>query len=488
MASSSLIAKLTVLGVKDLLPPICAFVRELAIQEGIAEEQARGLELVAEEACLNVIQHALQGSHEFFDVCVERRPAQFVVAIEDRGLPIDWKKVESGKASGLGMMLMKSFSDQVHFINLGKGGKRIEFIKDFQVPGFGGSELERVESDDHAPELAPMDIPITFRKVMDDDLVALARCMYQVYGYSYKEEVYYPEKMKELIDHGLLFSTVAVTPDGEIVAHQGLRKEQPEAHVAEITMGMVDPRFRGRRLFERIKTHAYEDIKKYGVYGLYVEIVANHPYSQKANEAMGAKTTGILVGYISPDRVFRGITKELERVSAVLAYTRLAREPRREGYPPFHHETMVRKIYENGDFERIIMTASPENAGKLPARSLANVKSVKDTGNAFIKVLEYGEDIELLIRDHLRVLCINKFDCIFLDLPLSDPSTQRFCMSFELLGFFFAGLIPELPQGDVLRLQYLNNITIDPNKVVLTSDFNKEMFEYVLHCWGMTKD
>ena len=50
----------------------------------------------------------------------------------------------------------------------------------------------------------------------------------------------------------------------------------------------------------------------------------------------------------------------------------------------------------------------------------------------------------------------------------------------EMLGFFFAGIIPEMFDGDALRLQYLNNVDIDLEKAQITSDFGKELLAYVI--------
>ena len=49
-----------------------------------------------------------------------------------------------------------------------------------------------------------------------DEGAALARCFYRVYGYSYGEFLYYPEKVRELLESGLQTSLAAVTPAGEI--------------------------------------------------------------------------------------------------------------------------------------------------------------------------------------------------------------------------------------------------------------------------------
>ena len=48
------------------------------------------------------------------------------------------------------------------------------------------------------------------------------------------------------------------------------------------------------------------------------------------------------------------------------------------------------------------------------------------------------------------------------------------------LGFFFGGLIPELRAGDVLRLQYLNNVELDPGALVLYSDTAKQLLRTIL--------
>jgi hypothetical protein len=63
---------------------------------------------------------------------------------------------------------------------------------------------------------------------------------------------------------------------------------------------------------------------------------------------------------------------------------------------------------------------------------------------------------------------------------LSNQLTARFCAAIEMLGFSFAGIIPEVLDGDALRLQYLNNVELDLEATHIASDFGKELLEYVL--------
>ena len=72
-------------------------------------------------------------------------------------------------------------------------------------------------------------------------------------------------------------------------------------------------------------------------------------------------------------------------------------------------------------------------------------------------------------------------DCIYLDLPLSQAATSRAGAGLRDLGFFFGGVIPEAHAGggDVLRLQYLNEVEIQRDDVRTASDFGEELLRMV---------
>ena len=75
---------------------------------------------------------------------------------------------------------------------------------------------------------------------------------------------------------------------------------------------------------------------------------------------------------------------------------------------------------------------------------------------------------------------MQKIDITILDLPISDPSAPSACEIAESLGFFLCGIVPEsIEGGDILRLQYLNNVVFKPENVVVVSDFAKEIFSYI---------
>lgn len=78
--------RISVVAELAFLLDVLQFVHATAVKLGLPEEDAGRLELVAEEACVNVIQHAFEpGESATFDVIVLRRPGQIVTVIEDRG-------------------------------------------------------------------------------------------------------------------------------------------------------------------------------------------------------------------------------------------------------------------------------------------------------------------------------------------------------------------------------------------------------------------
>jgi len=118
---------------------------------------------------------------------------------------------------------------------------------------------------------------------------------------------------------------------------------------------------------------------------------------------------------------------------------------------------------------------------ELPAAAQVHVDVFPVWSEAAIHVSAYGRDLPELVRFRLRELQLRRIDWICLDLPLSHPAAAELTAPLEALGFFFCGIIPELADdGDILRLQYLNEVEADLESVQLASDFGKEVFDYVV--------
>ena len=477
------LAKLTLVANKKYLPLAMDFIQDIAVVIGLTKEDAQKLELIVEEACLNVIEHAFDEDEKGnFEIIITRKPGQLVISIKDKGLPFDFQKLKPGENSGLGMVLMKAFADEIHFVNLGRDGKEVVFVKNLPYKNITEFEDEKKEEKE-----APSDkkeIELTYRLMTEQDAVPMARCIYRSYGYSYGNDfVYYPEKVQELIKSKLLHSCVVLNPEGELVGHLAMMLDSPNAKIGKTGMAVVDPRYRGQGIFKKTKLFLVDYARKRNMAGIYSEAVAVHPYTQKGNISLGAHETGFLIGFTPSTMFFKKIEKQqrTKRQTTVLFYLKLKDDEHKKVYLPFHHKAMISKIYEMSGLNRKIEKATEKNIlQNIDERSQVDVKVQTEPGRAFMRVSQFGKDIVELLSFRLHELCLQKTDCIYVDLPLSHPITQQICAPLEMKGFFFAGIIPEMFDGDVLRFQYLNNVDIDFEKVTVVSDFGKELFDYVV--------
>jgi hypothetical protein len=153
-------------------------------------------------------------------------------------------------------------------------------------------------------------------------------------------------------------------------------------------------------------------------------------------------------------------------------------EPEREIYPPARYRDAVRRVVEGNGLRRKIADG-PGSQRELPAFSRMDVRVRRDHNLAFVRVTEPGEDLRELVRFRLRELCLHHVDAIYVDLPLSRPATQTGGDWLWELGFFFGGIIPEARDGDVLRLQYLNNVEIERGDVSTASGFGEELLNLI---------
>ena len=468
------VARVTVSADSNFLPPVIEFVDRMTRWLGLVDEEQIGgaVGLV----CINVIEHAFGPDEEgSFDVYVVRGAGQVVVAVEDRGLPFDYSRLQDGEDGTILETLHQSL-DEVRFVNLGPRGNRVELRK--HLPH--ADVREHLPEDEHRrtaeADAVSEEVPLEIRMMKPEESFELSRCVYRSYGYSYDwDSIYYPDRIRELQEKGLMRSCVAVTPEGEFVGHLAVSVQHPDSPVGEAGQAVVDPRFRGHHLFPRMKTFMAERSGDLGMYGLYSEATAVHPYSQRGNLHLGARETGFLLGYIPASVSYKQIGEEREgrRGSVALFYMRVRDEPEREIFPPPAYVEEIGRVVEHNGLRRVI----GEVCGSTPQHSLISTEVRQDHNLAFVGVDEPGSDLTKLIHRHLRDLSLHRVDCVYVDLPLSHPATPGSAAGLEDLGVFFGGIIPEAHPGggDVLRLQYLNNVEVQAGDISTASDFGEEL-------------
>ncbi len=481
--SQGVFARTTVSSSKFSLRPVQAWVIEFARCFGMQSDDISRIELAVEEAFMSVAQSAFEeGDPGEIVVLLEQRPGQLVIAVEDHGLPFDLKHLEENEGLALNFILLKQLVDEFVFINKGKDGKRLELIKNIPAESVATSLREQEVAAGAVEEVAAAALEQPrFRMLEPHETLALAQLAYRSYGYTYVSDFYYPERIRDRIEHGLMEPCVAVTADGQIIGSLSLFYDDDQAKVAECAAAMVDPRYRGLNMFKEMKLFLFEHARQKGLYGIFSEAVTIHPYTQQGNLTLGSHETGILLSYVSENVAFKKIGSECmgQRQALVLFYSRLNPENMRTVYVPLVYASLIERIYqENGMIRQIRNVLETEYETGLATQLEIQIR--QDAFNdATIELHQIGEDALHMILHHTRELCEKKVEAVYLNLPMSSREAAILAGRLAEKGFLFAGVIPELKDGDVLKLQYLNNVLFDPSKVTVVSDTARELLSFI---------
>jgi len=328
------------------------------------------------------------------------------------------------------------------------------------------------------------------RKAKLTETIEISKCAYDAYEYSYgHEHIYYPDRLRALIESGLIISAVAVTKDDrkEIIAHNALIFDDINDKIVEMGMAFTKQQYQNQGCGRKLGIFLLKEAMKKGIIGILLDCTTAHIYSQKAAIGAGARECCILLGIDPQAQSWKHFSSQSQRTSNIIAYkkvplTSTLRQFKQKNiiYAPEHHRDIIKKIYANLN-EKPKFIDQNDAKIKLP-ETLSSIKV--HTGksyqqNATIEVKSYGSDIIQQINKTVKRLCLDKFEVIYLLLNLEDPLTANMTVGFESLGFFFAGIIPGANNSDKLELQYLNNILIDYGKIQLYSDFAKELLAYI---------
>jgi serine/threonine-protein kinase RsbW len=323
---------------------------------------------------------------------------------------------------------------------------------------------------------------VTFRFLGPDEGGVLTEAIEAAYGTTYDVRwVYDPAEVSARLADGRYVSCVAETPGGELLCHEGMSLAVAGDAVAHSGQAVTLEAARGQHLFTRTKRVLMDWGKERGLAGMYSEVTAAHPYSQKANIELGAHETGFLLGWI-PASVENDATARAarRRNSAALFYTKLNDGHDRRVYAPERHHEIVGQTLALCELRGTL--AQPPAAFELPERTEMQVEVDTDHNLALLTVSVPGADLEEVVRAERHHLFHQRhLDAIYLDLPLDTPATALLADHLERLGVSYAGIFPNSrADGDVLRMQSLHRVRVKADDVAVASDHGRELLDYVL--------
>lgn len=473
---------------ESLIPALLDYAGRVARDIGFSEQESSNLQLIIEEACMDVIKNAFAPHEEAeFDITFLRRLDGIEIRVHDMGLPYDpnmapayhpVRDLEQGNLDGLGSFLIRQFADEYRFNNLGIKGKEVVLIKYFASRNVieehaAPSEPEVVRPPEEPAEAINFDI----RLMKTEEALEICRCIYDCYGYSYaNENIYYPERVVAMNREGQLRSAVAVTPDGEMGGHFALIYYD---HLpAEIGIAVTKKKFRGQGFARQLGEFLEAEARREGLHGLQVKEVTAHPYTQKFCRKLGYKDCGLLLAHSPKTLSFKGIADTLkQRNSDVLGFKYLREPGIKKIYAPPQHRTMIEKLYANIGVTVKCAQAekpSPKSANCVMAVKIHALRSLAEMG-----IIEYGPDTLQAMRQELRKLFADEIQVVELYLNLEDPMTPIVVPELEKMGFIFTGILPETLHGDSLIMQYFNGVHIDYDQLVIVSEVAQELLNYV---------
>src|SRR6476660_7994905 len=100
------------------------------------------------------------------------------------------------------------------------------------------------------------------------------------------------------IAHGAFVPAAAFTAGGDLLCHVGLTRHGHDDHVVHAGQAVTLAAARGHHVFTRVFAHLAEWTEERGIFGIYCEATAAHPYSQQANLTLGANESGVLLAWV----------------------------------------------------------------------------------------------------------------------------------------------------------------------------------------------
>jgi len=328
---------------------------------------------------------------------------------------------------------------------------------------------------------AAPDLPgVTIRKLEADDASSLVRCVVRCYGDSYPERAFYDaDEIRSLLSRELLHSAVAVDRQGEVVAHLGLVLERRGARTGDMVLGIVDSQFRGRQLIIQTGVCLAQEFAQLGLIGLYQFATTAHAISQRLVLATSSIETGVLLGYLPEATSSMQRPKDPLgwRIPSIMLYLPLGEAPARRACVPRRYREVVSGIYSRIGLERQLVEADAE-LPDAPTRLRLVLETARSL--ARIEVERAGRDLASEVGKLLREIASSDAQIAHLDLRLSDPSTPKSVELLRELGFFFGGILPELRDGDVLRLQSTREEPRDRGVIEVFSEVGERLLDFVL--------
>ncbi|MBC17434.1 MAG: hypothetical protein CL942_14345 [Desulfovibrio sp.] len=450
------------------------------------KEETYSVTLAVDEAFCNAVDHFsgdIKGDeriHIEFYVEGDR----LVISIREKGIPFDHSGSErftpgdpkSANQPGLGSLLMQNAMDTVELFVHGREGKEVRLTKKIR---YGVLPEELVDTKPVArrrkrPTVREPEI----RLVREKELAEVSRLAWRCYGFTQEAFIYDLEQLKEKVKKGEFKSVVGVDPEsGQMIGHAGLKYHDPSAQVPELGLAFVDPAYRSPGLPLKMAQLLFDMAQAEGAKGIFDCSVTTHTFSQKGMQQMGSRPCCLMLGIAASGMQAKELaTSKQEKGSVMNHYFAFDRSPDTV-YIPAHHQPMVAEIY---DWMEVPREFGPVETQPPTGESAISVFPLPDELNvAFIIVHSIGGDTVKDVSEGLRRCRSERMDAVYAFLPAGDKACPHLVEECERMGFFFAGIMPHIHDGqDRILLQHVS-VPLNMDAIRVYGDMSRQLFAYI---------
>lgn len=458
------------------MEPLQEYVCNLAKMTGLADDKLLQLKILIEEVFTHIVEKNFQGRQDgSVTITLEATSACLVLRFSYLGMPFayDFDKADD-ETDEISLLLIRSLSTNCWIKEDGKNGQTIEL----SIP----LKINEEKTDSRA--LNPgVDENVVLRQIESDDVEKMVQCLYRVFGYSYSgEEIYHPDLMRRRLDSGLYRGFVAVTHNGDIIAHVAMLKTKATDVICESGQAFVNPEYGHRNLFARLKSMLVLEAQRLGMRGVFSHAVMGHPYTQMANLKLGCVETGILLSYI-PEKYKSNIEwkgkKQRQAVITCFLPTQYC-EPM-SIYVPDRHRDIIQSTYRHLGIQRefLMNTNIPPSKNE---KSEIDEQVRSDWNQMSLNIGKVGFDMENRLLLSMRRAMAYNIAVVYASLNLTDPQTPHIVEILEKYGFIYSGIMPYGMDGcDMLEMQYVADVNLNGDYVIASSEWAKELKEYILN-------
>jgi len=435
-----------------------------------------------EELVQNAITHAYKGEHGYIEISLYPFRTGMRIDVHDWGIPMSYRKHQSvpvKKDLSLGFNRIYELVDRFEYYNLGKEGKKFVIIKYASYPFFTEekpSVSNSLNPTEECKENLNTDTPVFIRDFKEGDEDGISYLIYKNYGHSYiKDLFYYPKKIVEL--HGKQFYSVVAESEGRIIGHFAFILI-PESSIAEIGIVVVDPRFKGKGIMNKMIEHILKKAEEIGLDAVFGEAIMYHTFSQRSNLKHGFCESALMLGKTPVNITIENneLTKAYKRGAVLIGYL-FFHTYEKSLYLPKVYDDQIKKTYENANISFTKLTKKNE---EVPEHVFLTYTFDPPINVATIRVEHYGKDFKhkfLLLVSQLRA---KHCDMIYADVSLKNiPQINKVIKIMNKRGFFYCGVMFLYhKQGDYLRMQIKHSDKVGNKNYVCYSDFCKALSKY----------